>query len=117
MANIKKGDLVQIMTGATEARGGYRGKQGTVLAVIKETDKVIVEGVNLVKKHQKIGQTDRGSKTGGIITIEAPIHISNVALIDPATKKPTKVGYLLETDAVTGKVKKTRVSRKSGKAI
>jgi large subunit ribosomal protein L24 len=117
MANIKKGDLVQIMTGATEARGGYRGKQGHVLAVIKETDKVIVEGVNLVKKHQKIGQTDRGSKTGGIISIEAPIHISNVALIDPSTKKPTKVGYLLEKDATTGKVTKTRVARKTGKAI
>jgi large subunit ribosomal protein L24 len=59
MAKIKKGDLVQVITGATEERGGYRGKQGHVLAVIKETNKVIVEGVNMVTKHVKVGQTDR----------------------------------------------------------
>lgn len=117
MAKIKKGDLVQVTTGATQERGGYRGKQGHVLAVIKETNRVIVEGVNIVTKHTKVGQSDRGSKTGGIITQEAPIHMSNVALVDPSTKKPTKVGFKLETDAKTGKVTKTRVARKTGKAI
>ena len=116
MAKIKKGDLVQVMTGATQARGGYRGKQGHVLAVITETNRVIVEGVNIVTKHQKAGQTDRGASTGGIITQEAPIHISNVALVDPSTKKPTKVGYKLVT-AKDGKVTKTRVARKTGKDI
>lgn len=117
MAKIKKGDLVQVMTGATQARGGYRGKQGHVLAVITETNRVIVEGVNIVTKHQKAGQTDRGASTGGIITQEAPIHISNVALVDPSTKKPTKVGYKIEKDAKTGKSTKTRVARKTGKDI
>ena len=114
MAKIKKGDLVQVITGATEERGGYRGKQGHVLAVIKETDKVIVEGVNMVTKHVKVGQTDRGSKTGGIETQEAPIHISNVALVDPSSKKPSKVGFKIETDK-EGKTTKVRVAKKSGK--
>ena len=114
MAKIKKGDLVQVITGATEERGGYRGKQGHVLAVIKETNKVIVEGVNMVTKHVKVGQTDRGSKTGGIETQEAPIHISNVALVDPSSKKPSKVGFKIETDK-EGKTTKVRVAKKSGK--
>lgn len=117
MANIKKGDLVQVMTGGKQDRGGDRGKQGRVLAVIKESNRVIVEGVNLVTKHTKVGQSDRGSKTGGIITQEAPIHVSNVALVDPATKAPTKVGYKFETDEKSGKSKKVRVARKTGKEI
>jgi large subunit ribosomal protein L24 len=116
MAKIKKGDLVQVITGATEERGGYRGKQGHVLAVIKETNKVIVEGVNLVTKHVKVGQTDRGAKTGGIETREAPIHISNVALVDPGTKKPSKVGFQLSVDK-DGAKSKVRVAKKSGKEI
>jgi large subunit ribosomal protein L24 len=116
MAKIKKGDLVQVITGATEERGGYRGKQGHVLAVIKETNKVIVEGVNLVTKHVKVGQTDRGSKTGGIETREAPIHISNVALVDPSTKQPSKVGFKLSVDK-DGVKSKVRVAKKSGKEI
>jgi len=88
MASIKKGDLVQVITGAKAERGGDRGKQGRVLSIDKEKNRVIVEGVNLVKKHTKVSQTDRGTKTGGIETVEAPIHISNVALVDPSTKKP-----------------------------
>ena len=87
MAKIKKGDLVEVITGGKQDRGGYRGKQGLVLKVIKETNKVIVEGVNMVKKHNRVGQSERGGKTGGIETMEAPIHISNVALVDPSTKK------------------------------
>jgi len=116
MAKIKKGDLVQVMTGAKQDRGGDRGKQGHVLAVITETNRVIVEGVNLVTKHVKVGQTDRGSKTGGIQTQEAPIHISNVALVDPASKKPTKVGFKLSVDK-DGNKSKARVAKKSGKEI
>ena len=116
MAKIKKGDLVQVITGATEERGGYRGKQGHVLAVIKETNKVIVEGVNLVTKHVKVGQTDRGSKTGGIETREAPIHISNVALVDPNSKGPTKVGFKVSVDK-DGVKTKVRVAKKTGKEI
>jgi large subunit ribosomal protein L24 len=116
MANIKKGDLVQVITGKKQDRGGDRGKQGQVLAVLVEQNRVIVEGVNVVKKHTKAGQTDKGSKTGGIVTQESPIHVSNVALVDPSTKKPTKVGYKLVT-AKDCKVTKTRVARKTGKEI
>jgi large subunit ribosomal protein L24 len=86
-----------------------------VLAVHKETNRVIVEGVNLVTKHTREGQSDRGAKTGGIVTQEAPIHISNVSLVDPKSKKPTKAGFKIEVTK-DGK-KKTRISRKSGEAI
>jgi large subunit ribosomal protein L24 len=116
MANIKKGDLVQVITGGKQERGGDKGKQGHVLAVLVERNRVIVEGVNMVTKHTKVGQSDRGSKTGGIITQEAPIHVSNVALVDPETKKPTKVGYKIQTNKA-GENKKVRVARKSGKEI
>ncbi|MEY4714268.1 MAG: ribosomal protein [Actinomycetota bacterium] len=119
MAKIKKGDLVQVITGGKQDRGGDRGKQGHVLAVLPEKNRVIVEGVNIVTKHVKVGQTDKGAKTGGLVTAEAPIHISNVALVDASTKKPTKVGIRVETKEKAG-VKKTtrvRVARKSGKDI
>ena len=117
MAKIKKGDLVQVITGATQARGGDRGKQGKVLEVIG--NRVVVEGVNYITKHTRIGQTQRGTKTGGIETFEAPIHVSNVAIVDPETKKPTRVGYRVEEQVKDG-VKKTvrvRVAKGSGKDI
>ena len=116
MANIKKGDLVQVISGATQARGGDRGKQGRVIEVIADKNRVIVEGVNYVTKHVRVGQTQRGTKTGGIETAEAPIHISNVALVDPKTKKPTRVGFREEVVEKNG-VKKTvrvRYAKKSG---
>jgi large subunit ribosomal protein L24 len=116
MANIRKGDLVQVISGPTQDRGGDRGKQGKVIEVLKNEDRVIVEGVNFVTKHVKVGQTQRGTKTGGIETHEAPIHISNVQLIDPKTKKPTRVGFREETVEKDG-VKKTvrvRYAKKSG---
>src|SRR6187431_2003657 len=97
MANIKKGDLVQVITGPSQARGGSRGKQGRVIEVLAERNRVIVEGVNFITKHVRVGQTQRGTKTGGIETMEAPIHVSNVALVDPETKKPTRVGFRTET--------------------
>ncbi|MTE23522.1 MULTISPECIES: 50S ribosomal protein L24 [Microbacterium] len=117
MAKIKKGDLVQVITGATQERGGDRGKQGTVLEVLG--NRVIVEGVNYITKHNRVGQTQRGTKTGGIETFEAPIHVSNVAIVDPETKKPTRVGYRVEEQVKDG-VKKTvrvRVAKGSGTDI
>jgi large subunit ribosomal protein L24 len=96
MANIKKGDLVQVLNGRKQDKGGDRGKQGKVLEIFAEQNRVIVEGVNYVTKHNRVGQTQRGTKTGGIETFEAPIHISNVALVDPETKKPTRVGHRVE---------------------
>ena len=119
MANIKKGDLVQVISGPTEERGGSRGKQGRVIEVIAEKNRVIVEGVNFVTKHSRVGQSQRGTKTGGIETMEAPIHVSNVALVDPETKKPTRVGFRNETVEKDG-VKRTvrvRYAKKSGKDL
>jgi large subunit ribosomal protein L24 len=117
MAKSKKGDLVQVITGASQERGGDRGKQGKVLAVMG--NRVIVEGVKYVTKHNRVGQTQRGTKTGGIETVEAPIHVSNVAIVDPETKKPTRVGYRVEEQVKDG-VKKTvrvRVAKGSGADI
>jgi large subunit ribosomal protein L24 len=119
MANIKKGDLVQVISGPSQARGGDRGKQGKVIEVLVEQNRVVVEGVNYVTKHVKVGQTQRGAKTGGLETHEAPIHVSNVALVDPETKKPTRVGFREETVTKDGVTKTVRVryAKKSGKDI
>lgn len=119
MANIKKGDLVQVISGATQARGGDRGKQGKVLEVLVERNRVVVEGINLVTKHVRVGQTQRGSKTGGIETHEAPIHVSNVALVDPTSKKPTRVGFREEQVTKDGVTKTVRVryAKKSGETL
>ena len=119
MAKIKKGDTVQVISGATEARGGDRGKQGTVLEVLVAQNRVVVEGINFVTKHSRVGQTQRGSRTGGIETVEAPIHISNVALVDPETKKPTRVGRRVEQVEKNGVTKTVRVryAKKSGKDL
>ncbi len=119
MAKIKKGDLVQVIAGAKADRGGDRGKQGKVLEVLTGQDRVIVQGVNYVTKHNRVGQTQRGTKTGGIETFEAPIHISNVALVDPSSKKPTRVGRRVEEQVKDG-VKRTvrvRYAKKSGKDL
>jgi large subunit ribosomal protein L24 len=115
MANIKKGDLVQVISGPTQERGGDRGKQGRVIEVLREKNRVIVEGVNFVTKHVRVGQTQRGSKTGGIETHEAPIHISNVALVDPDTKQPARVGFRVETDE-NGKTTRVRYFKPSRRA-
>ncbi len=116
---IKKGDIVQVISGASQERGDDKGKQGRVIEVQVEKNRIIVEGVNFVTKHVKVGQTQRGSKTGGIETHEAPIHVSNVAIVDPETKKPTRVGFRTETvqkDGVT-KTVRVRYAKKSGKDL
>ena len=113
MANIKKDDLVQVLSGAD------RGKQGKVLDVLVEQNRVVVEGVNYITKHSRVGQTQRGTKTGGIETMEAPIHISNVAVVDPETKKPTRVGHRVEEQVKDGVKRNVRVrfAKKSGKDL
>ena len=112
---IKKGDTVQVISGPRESRG----KQGKVIAVYPDTQRVLVEGVNRIKKHTKTGQSARGTRTGGIITQEASIHVSNVALVDPETKKPTRVGIRTETVERDGRSKtvRIRVAKRSGKDI
>jgi large subunit ribosomal protein L24 len=110
---VKKGDTVVVIAGRD------KGAKGKVIAAFPTLDKVLVEGVNRVKKHTRIRNTQRGAKTGGIITQEAPIHISNVAVVD-GDGKPTRVGYRLETvERADGRTKtnRIRVSRKSGKDL
>ena len=116
--HIKKGDLVQVITGKD------KGVQGKVIAVLPESDKVLVEGVNRIKKHTKVGQTTRGAKTGGIVTQEAPIHVSNVMLVEPSDNRPTRVGYRRETvtknrpDGTSYETSRSvRVSKRTGKDI
>lgn len=115
MAKIRKGDLVQVISGPTQKRGGDRGKQGRVIGIDASKDRVVVEGVNYITKHVRVGQTQRGTKTGGIETMEAPIHISNVALVDPDTKQPARVGFTIDTDA-RGKTTRVRFFKKSRRA-
>lgn len=112
MAKIKKGDLVVVISGRD------RGQQGRVLEVQTESERVIVEGVHRVTKHLKPGSS-RTNVEGGIITIEAPLHISNVMLVDPETKRGTRVGYRSETKEVDGKVRtvRVRVAKRSGKDV
>ena len=113
MAKIKKGDLVVVISGRD------RGKQGRVLEVLSETQRVVVEGVQRVTKHVKVGQSQRGTRTGGVETVEAPLHISNVMLVDPETKKGTRVGYRTEQVEQDGRTrtKRVRVAKRSGKDI
>ena len=119
MATIKKGDTVILITGKTQARGGDRGKTGTVLSIDKEKNRVIVDGLNLVKKHVRRTETSKGVPDGGIVTEPAPIHISNVALVDPTTKKVTRLGSREDKVTKNGVTKtvRVRVAKKSGKDI
>lgn len=112
MAKIKKGDLVQVIAGAD------KGQQGRVLEVDTKRERVIVEGVARVTKHTKVGQTQRGGRTGGIETVESSIHISNVALVGK-DKKPVRVGYKLGTEERNSRTKVTRVrvGRRGGKEV
>jgi large subunit ribosomal protein L24 len=116
---IKKGDLVQVTSGRAQKNGGDRGKQGKVIAVYPDTQRVLVEGVNQVKRHTKTGTTGRGARTGGIVTQEAPLHVSNVAMVDPQTKSPTRIRTRLETVERDGrqKVSRIRVAVRSGKDL
>jgi large subunit ribosomal protein L24 len=99
---IRKGDQVTVITGRE------KGKTGEVIAVQRDNDRVLVQGVNMVKKHVRASQAG----PGGIEQKEAPLHISNVAHVDPDGGKATRIGF--DTDK---KGNKTRVARRSGKAI
>jgi len=113
MAKIKKGDQVRVIAGRD------KGKTGRVLTVMTDTNKLIVEGVQRVTKHTKVGQSARGARTGGIETVEAPIHVSNVMLVDPESRQPTRVGHRTETVDVDGRQRNVRVryAKRSGKEV
>ena len=100
---IRKGDLVQIISGDS------KGKQGKVLEVITKNSRALVEGANIVSRHTK---PNAANPNGGIIKREAPIHISNLMLIDAKSGKPTRVGRKLNADG-----KLVRVAKKSGEEI
>jgi large subunit ribosomal protein L24 len=102
MNRIKKGDTVYVNA------GNDKGKTGKVLSVDLANQRVIVEGVNMVSKHTK---PNAKQPQGGIIKQEAPIHVSNLNLIDPKSGKPTRVGFKVEGD------KKVRIAKKSGEEI
>ncbi len=101
-AKIKKGDKVVVTTGAKR----NKGKEGEVLAVYPKEDRVLVSGVNIIAKHQKQSQTERG----GIIRKEAPIHVSNVALL--VDGQPTRVGFKIQEDG-----RKVRIAKRTGEVI
>ena len=104
---IKKGDHVVVVAGRD------RGREGTVILADPERQRVLVQGVNMVRKNKKVDyQGQRGAKEGGIMTTEAPIHVSNVQLIDPETKKPARAGFRYAEDGT-----KVRISRPGGKDI
>ena len=100
--HVKKGDKVKVITGKD------KGKEGVILAAFPKQDRVLVEGVNIVKKHVKPNQLN---PQGGFVSQEAAIHVSNVMLIDPKSGEPTRVGYKEEDG------KKVRVAKKSGAVI
>lgn len=100
---IRKGDRVRVM------RGNERGKEGTILRVDREKNRVVVEGINLRKRHMRPSAV---SPEGGIITFEGPISASNVMLIDPASGKPTRIRIKQNDDGT-----KDRISTKSSRAI
>jgi large subunit ribosomal protein L24 len=102
---IKKGDTVVVIAGKD------KGAKGKVIAAYPRQDKVLVEGVNRVKKHERIRTTQRGSKTGGIVTQEAPVHISNVQVLDDKGK-PTRIGYRIDENG-----NKVRIARTTGKEL
>ena len=100
---VKKGDNVEVLAGKD------RGKRGRVVRVWPRDDKVMVEGVNFVKRHEKIrAATGRAGTQGGIITKEMPVHLSNVGVVCSSCDKPARVGYRVDEDG------KTRVCRKCG---
>ncbi|MGE5548380.1 MAG: 50S ribosomal protein L24 [Solirubrobacterales bacterium] len=100
--NVKKGDRVEVITGKD------KGKRGEVIAAMPKENRVIVQGVNMVKRHTR----PTAATPGGIVEKEAPIHVSNVAHIDPKDDKPTRVGVKVLEDG-----RKVRVAKRSGEVI
>ncbi|MBT2683724.1 MULTISPECIES: 50S ribosomal protein L24 [Bacillaceae] len=100
--HVKKGDKVMVISGKD------KGKTGIILEAFPKQSRVLVEGINIVKKHAKPSQVN---PQGGILNQEAPIHVSNVMPVDPKSGKPTRVGYTVENG------KKVRVAKKSGEVL
>ena len=115
---VHKGDTVLVIAGKD------KGAKGKVIQAYPDRNRVLVEGVNRIKKHTKVGESARGAKTGGIITTEAPIHASNVMIVDPEDGRPTRIGFRKEKvekrrpDGSTYEAERSvRVSRRTGKDL
>lgn len=105
---IRKNDNVMILS------GNNKGKTGKVLKIFTKTERVIVEGVNIRKRHSKPSQKN---PQGGILEKEAPIHVSNVAVLDPKSNEPTRIGAKIIIDDKTGKKRSARISKASGEML
>ncbi|SHE43773.1 50S ribosomal protein L24 [Streptoalloteichus hindustanus] len=102
---VKKGDTVVVIAGKD------KGAKGKVIQAFPQQQRVLVEGVNRIKKHTRVSRTQRGAQSGGIVTQEASIHVSNVMVVD-SDGKPTRVGYRTNDEG-----KRVRISRRNGKDI
>jgi large subunit ribosomal protein L24 len=105
---IHKNDTVKVIA------GNARGKTGKVLKVFVDKDRIIVEGVNIIKRHSRPSQKN---PQGGIVQREGSIHVSNVMLLDPKTNEPTRVGAKVIKDETTGKKRRMRVARTTGETF
>jgi large subunit ribosomal protein L24 len=102
---VKKGDTVVVVAGKD------KGAKGRVIQAYPDRDRVLVEGINRIKKHTRISRTQRGAQSGGIVTQEASVHVSNVMVVD-SDGKPARVGYRTDDEG-----RRIRVSRRNGKDI
>ncbi len=103
---VKKGDTVQVITGKD------RGVKGKVIAAYPRAERVLVEGVNRIKKHTRVSSNQRGAQSGGIVTQEASVHVSNVMVVDPKDGRPTRIAHIKGADGRT-----VRVSRRTGEEL
>ncbi len=108
LTKLKKNDTVKVIS------GNAKGTVGKVLFIDRKKGRLIVEGVNLIKRHTKPSQKN---PTGGIVSREAPINITNVMLMCPKTNQPTRIGAQVMKDENTGKISRMRLSRKSGEIV
>ena len=103
---VKKGDTVLVVSGKD------RGIKGRVISASPDTQRVLVEGANRIKKHTKVTQSGRGSQQGGIVTQEAPVHVSNVQVVCPSCGKPSRIGHLRSEPDAAGKTRSVRVCKR-----
>ena len=103
---VKKGDTVLVVSGKD------RGVQGRVISASPDTNRVLVEGANRIKKHTKVTQSARGSQQGGIVTTEAPVHVSNVQVVCPTCGKATRIGHRRSEADDNGKTHSVRICKR-----
>ena len=108
---VKKGDTVQVIAGKD------KGLKGKVIQADPESSRILVEGANRVKRHTKVTQSARGSQQGGIVTQEAPVHVSNVQVVCPSCGKPSRIGHRRSEADANGKTHSVRICKRCEKDI